>query len=295
MTSSATRIAITGASGRLGSALVAAAGRDPGLHALPWDLPDHDLDVPDSADRLVERDRPGIVVHTAAWTDVDGCARDPGRAMRRNADAVGAMARACARAGVGLMQISTNEVFDGERDDGRGYTEDDPTGPRNPYGASKLAGEEAARTVFAGDGGLWIVRTAWLYGPPGADFPAKIVAAADRQPPGEPLPVVEDEIGSPTFTFDLATACLALLGATSGGTYHLVNGGTVSRLEWAEHVLARLRPGRAVRPISRQAFVRASDPPAWGVLDPSRAAAIGVTLRDWHDALDDYLGALPDA
>ncbi len=291
MSGSSSRIAVTGAAGRLGSALVSAIARGDDT-PLSWVRPTYDLDQPpERVAAALERDRPDIVVHCAAWTDVDGCARDPALAMRRNAEAVGVLAGACTQAGVRLMLISTNEVFDGERTDGEGYREDDPPAPRNAYGASKLAGELAARRETGDGPGLWIVRTAWLYGPPGNDFPAKIVAAADRLPEGAPLPVVADETGSPTFTVDLAAACLRLLDASSGGTFHLVNEGSASRLAWATRVLARRRPGRAVRPVSRRDFPRASDPPPWAVLDGQRAAAMGIRMRHWPAALDAYLEA----
>ncbi len=284
MNSATQRVAVTGVGGRLGSALL---GVLPG--ALPWRRPDYDLDDADSPPRLLDRDAPDVVVHTAAWTDVDGCARDPELAQRRNGDAVAALARACASRGVGLVLVSTNEVFDGDRTDGQGYREDDPVHPRNPHGVSKLAGEMAAREAFGDGPGLWIARTAWLYGPPGNDFPNKIIAAADRLAPGDPLPVVSDEWGSPTFTVDLAGAIAALVGVTPGGVFHLANAGAVSRFDWAEHVLARLRPERTLRAISRREFARASDPPPWGVLECGRAAAAGVVLRPWRVALDEYL------
>ncbi len=140
--------------------------------------------------------------------------------------------------------------------------------------------------------GLWIVRTAWLYGPPGNDFPEKILAASDRHGDQEPLPVVADETGSPTFTRDLARALLELVTAVDGGLYHLVNAGVASRYDWATAVLDRCRPGRRLRPISRRDFVRASAPPAWSVLNGAKAAAAGVSLRDWHTALSDYLDQL---
>lgn len=293
MTGRWTTVAVTGAGGRLGTALLATLAADPAVTTLPWRRPELDLDDPASLVRLVARDRPSLVIHAAAWTDVDGCARDPDRAMRRNAVATGALARACAGAGVGLVVVSTNEVFDGDRTDGRGYREDDPAQPRNPYGRSKLAGESAARAAFASDPGLWIVRVAWLYGPPGQDFPAKIVAAADRLPPGEALPVVSDETGNPTRTDDLAAAILALTERTAGGMWHLPAAGSATRLEWAAAVLARLRPDRPTRPISRTAFARASDPPPWGVLDGSLAGGAGVTLPDWRSSLERYLDANP--
>src|SRR5262245_26725793 len=135
-----TTVAVSGARGRLGRAVMAAAGAG----AIAWSRPDLDLDDPASLVRLLHRDRPSAVVHAAAMTDVDACALDPDLALRRNAVVIGPLARACAQAGTGLVLISTNEVFDGERRDGRGYREDDEARPRNAYGASKRAAEEAA-------------------------------------------------------------------------------------------------------------------------------------------------------
>ena len=280
-------IAVTGAGGRLGHALRAASAEP----LIGWDLPEHDLDRPESIEPLLDRNQPALVIHTAAMTLVDECARQPDLAMRRNGVATGVLAAACHARGVGLLVVSTNEVFSGDRRDGQGYAETDSTAPRNPYGASKLAGEEAARAAFADSPGLWIARTAWLYGPPGNDFPDKITAAADRLPEGEPLPVVADEFGPPTYTLDLARAILELVSLTDGGLFHLVNTGAASRRDWAERVLAVRRPGRATTPISASDFARASDPPPWGVLDTSRARAAGVRLRPWETALEDYLGA----
>jgi dTDP-4-dehydrorhamnose reductase len=287
MSAPAGPIAVTGARGRLGRAIVAAAP----VGTLAWSQPAYDLDEPASAAALVASQRPSLVIHAAAMTAVDEAARDPAAAVRRNVDAVAALAQACRERGTGLLLVSTNEVFDGARTDGLGYGEEDPTAPRNPYGASKRAGEEAARAAFGDAPGLWIVRTAWLYGAPGNDFPDKIVAAADRLPPDEPLPVVADEHGSPTWTVDLARAILVLIRSSEGGMFHLTAAGVASRLDWARRVLAARRPGRATRPISRSAFQRASDPPPWGVLDTSRAAALGIRMRPWDAALDAYLEA----
>ncbi len=287
-------VAVSGAGGRLGRALVQALATR-GYEVTEWSRPDYDLDDPRLASRMVARDRPGLIIHPAAWTDVDGCAREPELALRRNGDAAGALADACASAGAGLVLVSTNEVFDGERTDGRGYTEDDTTNPPNPYGASKLRGEELAREAYRGAGladRLWIVRTAWLYGPPGNDFPTKILAATDRLPPGEPLKVVTDEVGSPTYTVDLAAAILDLVASAPGGTYHLAAPGAASRFDVAAEVMTRCRPAIRLAPISRREFVRASSPPAWGVLDSSRAASFGVRLRPWQEALRDYLSGL---
>jgi dTDP-4-dehydrorhamnose reductase len=281
--SDARSVVISGRFGRLGRALAATTP----TAVEGWGQPELDLDDPAALAALVLAERPRLIVHTAAMTAVDQAAREPEVALRRNGAAVGAIARACREVGSSLVLVSTNEVFDGRRDDGRGYDEDDPTGPINPYGASKLAGEEAAREAFDGAAGLCIVRTAWLYGPPGNDFPDKITAAADKVE--GPLPVVDDEIGSPTYVLDLARAIWELVAHVDGGTYHLVNSGSASRYEWARAVLDVRRPGRELRPISADEFERASAPPRWGVLDTSRAAAAGVTMRPWQDALAEYL------
>lgn len=285
--SEARPVVISGRFGRLGRALAATAS----MPVEGWDQPELDLDDPETCAGLVRAHRPRLVIHTAAMTAVDQAAREPALALRRNGEATGAIAGACSEVGSKLVLVSTNEVFDGERDDGRGYGEEDPTGPRNSYGASKLAGELAARAAFGDAPGLGIVRTAWLYGPPGNDFPDKITAAADRI--DGPLPVVADEIGSPTYVVDLARAIWELEARVEGGTFHLVNAGSASRLEWAQAVFEVRRPGRETRAISASEFERASEPPRWGILDTSRAAAAGVTMRSWQEALAEYLHEVP--
>jgi len=290
-------VAITGAAGRLGSALVPVFGTA-GWDVQRWSRPAYDLDDPSAAARCLEAGRVDLVVHCAAWTDVDGATNDPALAMRRNATAVGELAEACTRNDVSLVVVSTNEVFDGRRTDERGYSEADSPGPGNAYGAAKLAGEGAARAAFCAEGStarLWIVRTAWLYGPPGSDFPTKILAAADRLPANEPLKVVADEMGSPTYAPDLAAGLVSLVEVAAAGTYHLVNAGQASRADWARAVLAGCGRNREVEPIRQADFERPSRPPAWAVLDTAAAGRLGVSLRPWRDALADYLPELCSA
>jgi dTDP-4-dehydrorhamnose reductase len=305
------RIAITGAGGRLGRALVAALEEAPFTGPsgpISWSRPDYDLDDPAAAVRLVRRDSPEIVVHAAGWTDVDGCAREPERAMRRNAMAVAELAEACAGGGIDLVLVSTNEVFDGRRTDGRGYATADRPAPGNPYGASKLAGETAAQAAFLRRGAvlsgdpeaasraapqLAVVRTSWLFGPPGNDFPAKALAAADRaRAAGEPLRVVGDEVGSPTYAPDLAEGIVELLaGGAFGGLHHVVNDGTVSRAGWARALLAAARLDVAVEEAPLASWARPSRVPAWAVLAPTPLPS-GEPLRSWQAALEDYLPEL---
>jgi dTDP-4-dehydrorhamnose reductase len=289
------RVAVTGAGGRLGSALVEALGDAPFTGPqgpIAWARAAFDLDAPATIHELLDRDRPEVVVHAAAWTDVDGCARDPELAQRRNADAVAVVAHATASRGIDLVHISTNEVFDGRRPHDRGYRPSDPPSPGNPYGASKLAGERLATEAYAAaSAGLAIVRTAWLYGPPGSDFPTKILAAADRAlARGEPVQVVGDEFGSPTYSHDLAEAIVDLLGsddpAAARGIHHVVNAGVASRADWARELFRRLAVDVRIEEVPGATWARASSPPAWGVLEPTPAPS-GEPLRPWQAALAD--------
>jgi len=292
------RVAVSGAGGRLGRALVTALADAPftGMSGpIAWGRSDFDLDRPGAFLALIQRDRPEAVVHAAAWTDVDGCARDPDLARRRNADATGELARVCAAAGMDLVVMSTNEVFDGRRTDGRGYQPGDEPSPVNPYGASKLEGERQATAAYerAASGALGIVRTAWLYGPPGNDFPTKILAAADRALSAqEPLKVVADEFGTPTYAHDLAEGIVDLLGSGDvSGVHHVVNAGTASRAAWARELFQQAGVDVTIDEVPASTWPRASAPPAWGVLEPTPSPS-GEPLRPWREALADYLPVL---
>jgi dTDP-4-dehydrorhamnose reductase len=299
------RVAVTGSSGRLGRALVQALEDAPFTGPrgpLAWTRADLDLDAPHGVAAALDRDRPVVVVHGAAWTDVDGCARDPEHALARNGTATGVLAGACASRGVELLVVSTNEVFDGRRTDGRGYTTSDGPAPANPYGASKLAGEQAAIEAFQVAGsdtgsearrsamppGLGIARTSWLFGPPGGDFPHKILEAAGRAvASGQPLRVVDDEWGSPTSTGDLAEAIVELLAENAHtGLHHLVDAGIASRADWAAEVLRVARIDVAIDGVPGSTWTRDSTPPRWGVLAPSPMPS-GEPMRPWQQAVAD--------
>ena len=301
------RVAVVGVNGRLGSALVSALEDAPftGTRGpIGWDLPEFDLDTLTvaSAGALLDRERPEVVIHTAAWTDVDGCARDPDLAMRRNGTAVGEIATACANRGIDLVFISTNEVFDGRRTDGRGYAPGDERNPVNPYGAAKAEAERLATAAFEAEGArgrLGIARTSWLYGPPGNDFPARIAAAALRAKAARtPLQAVADEIGVPTYTPDLAEAIVELvaedaIAAAPARTaiHHLVNGGRASRADWAREVLRVTGIDVEVVDVPGSTWRRASTPPSWAVLAPTPLPS-GQPMRDWREAFAHAVPAL---
>lgn len=274
------RVAITGARGQLGQELVRAFETADEVIALA--RPEFDLIRGSDLVRLGAW-RPDVVVNAAAWTDVDGCARDPERAMRVNGAAAGALARVAAEAGAIFVQISTNEVFDGESH--RPYTEEDSPRPINPYGASKLLGE--AEVAKATPRHL-IVRTAWLYGPGERNFPGKIAAVAERMlEEGRPLRVVADEWGNPTDVRWLAPAVrrlvdLAMAGRVEFGIYHLAGQPATNRLEWARAIL-RQSPV-TIEPMRLDEYPRDSRVPPRAVLDVSRAAHLGVESLDWRAA-----------
>jgi dTDP-4-dehydrorhamnose reductase len=287
------RVAVTGAGGRLGRALVTALEDAPfsgPFGPIAWRRPEFDLDRPGGFAGLLDRDRPEVVVHAAAWTDVDGCARDPELAVLRNGVATGELAIECATRGLDLLVISTNEVFDGRRTDRVPYSEDDEPNPINAYGVSKAKGEAVAVDAYLNrPGSVGIARTAWLYGPPGNDFPTKILAAADRaRSAGDPLKVVGDEFGSPTFSHDLAEAIVELVGSGDvSGIHHVVNAGVASRADWAREVFRRVGLEVAIEEVPASTWPRASTPPTWAVLAPTPLPG-GEPLRPWQAALADY-------
>jgi dTDP-4-dehydrorhamnose reductase len=291
------RVAVTGAGGRLGSALVSALEDAPFSGPggpIAWRRDAFDLDAPDGIGARLDRDRPEVVVHAAAWTDVDGCALDPELALRRNGLATSILAAACASRGIDLVVISTNEVFDGSRLDGYPYQPDEPRSPGNPYGASKAEGERLAAAAFEGrPAGLGIARTAWLFGTPGGDFPSRILGAAEKAiAAGEPLRVVGDEWGTPTYTRDVADAIVELLADDAiGGIHHLVNGLFATRADWARYVIGRAGLEVEVENVPMSTWPRPSTPPRWGVLAQSPLPS-GEPIRVWPDAMADYAPVL---
>jgi dTDP-4-dehydrorhamnose reductase len=239
-----------------------------------------DLDIGDAAavHDVLRRHRPAVVVNCAAWTAVDDAEADEDAALAVNGTAVEALARACGETGSTLVQVSTDYVFDGRGD--RPYPEDAPTAPINAYGRTKLAGERAA----AGVGG-YVVRTAWLYGANGGSFARTMARLAGER---DTVSVVDDQIGQPTWTGDLADRIIAL--AASGappGVYHGTNAGTTTWYGLAREVftLLGLDPDR-VRPTTSAAFTRPAPRPAYSVLGHDGWARAGLPpMRDWRDAL----------
>lgn len=273
------RILITGGLGQLGRALQTV-------------LYDHEIfivDLPqvDITDRRAIKDKigncqPQLVIHCAAYTDVDGCARQPELAYRVNALGTQNVAIACKQAGIEMLHISTNEVFAGDRPEG--YEEWIAPNPINVYGHSKAMAEFHVQSILDS---YYIVRTAWLYAPGGRNF---IHAILDRARETGQLRVVADEIGNPTNVKDLATAIRALISNGSYGIYHFVNEGACSRWAFAQEILqlTGLR-GVSNTPILGRDYRRASTPPPYAALLNVTGASQGISLRSWQAALANYL------
>jgi dTDP-4-dehydrorhamnose reductase len=284
-----TAVLVTGASGMLGRDLVAVLGARDDLKVTAAGRADLDI-TSDSAVRALV---PGhdVVINAAAWTDVDGAESAQAAATAVNGSAVSSLASACASTGAVLLQVSTDYVFPGTAS--APYAEDAAAAPVNAYGRSKLAGETAVLELLPSTG--YVVRTAWLYGEHGRNFPATMLRLASSRPT---LDVVSDEVGQPTWTVALASRLLALAdaalaGRAPAGIYHATAAGSTSRYGLARAVfaLSGLDPDR-IRPVSAGAFPRPARRPAYTVLGHDRWAAAGQPpMPDWHDSLGDAVAA----
>lgn len=279
------RIAITGVSGQLGRALQGALA---GHRLLALDRAA--LEITDLSAVLATLGdfRPEVIIHGAAFTQVDRCEAQPELAYRVNALGTRNLAVAAARAGASLVYVSTNYVFDGEAS--APYHEWAPPRPISVYGASKLAGEQMARELTGGR--TYIVRTAWLYSETGQNFVRTMLRLATEQ---MVLRVVNDQYGQPTYAADLAAAIASLIAQPAYGVYHLTNSGACSWYDWAVEALRLAGGQRApVEPIPASAWPRPARPPTNGVLHNWAGAAIGLTLRPWPEALAACLESMRD-
>lgn len=274
------RIAITGARGQLGSAFCAALGANHEL--VPLGHEQLELGEPAAVAQIAATGA-DLVIHPAAYTNVDGCARDPELAYRVNGLGTKYVALACRRLGAPLVYISTNEVFAG--DAARPYTEYDAPGPVNAYGRSKWAGEQVVRELLDR---FYIVRVAWLFG--GARNFVRTVLRLAADPPVGGLRMVDDEVGSPTYSLDVAAAVAQLIASEHYGTYHFVNTGACSRYDFARAILQQGGYHQLpLAPIKLADFQRDSVPPPRTPLANLAGAALGITLRPWQEALKVYL------
>jgi dTDP-4-dehydrorhamnose reductase len=275
------KIAITGTRGTLGRALVRQA-EAAGHEVLHLNRPGCDITDPRAAREDLARFRPDLVIHPAAYTNVDGAESEPDVAFAVNGLGTRNVALACESVGAPLIYVSTNMVFRGDK--GTPYTELEPRDPRGVYATTKYEGECYVEGLMRR---FYIARVSWLYGKEGDSFVHKIVRAANAR---GSLGVVADEIATPTYAEDFAAALLQLGQTELYGWYHLPNEGECSRYEYAQEIMRLTRREHIpVSPTALADYKRPAPTPPYSTIANVVGAAAGIRLRSWQDALADYL------
>jgi len=275
------RILVTGAKGRLGGRLVEVLSAQYS-EIIGVDVDEFDVADFDAARTFIAAAQPDLVIHAAAWTDVDGCAREPEKAIQINGFGAQNMALAAAAVNAPILYVSTNEVFDGESR--TPYREYDPQRPINAYGYSKFVGERAVMTLNPRH---YIVRTSWVFAHGGKNFIQTMLNAAKA---GKPLRVVVDEIACPTYNNDLADAIARLITTERYGVYHCTNAGACSRYAFARAILDRAGYAETpIQPLLSHQWARPSTPPHYSPLENLAGRGLGIELRTWQAAVDAFM------
>jgi dTDP-4-dehydrorhamnose reductase len=272
-------VGVVGAGGLLGRALLATACRP----VAPATRAECELTSPASVEAWLASKRPALVINAAAYTNVDGAESAPLEALAGNVTAPAVLARACAAAGVPLLHVSTDHVFDGALQ--RPYEVEDEPRPLSVYGLSKLGGEQWVRRLQPAS---WIVRTSGLFGAGGRNF---VDAVATRARAGQPLRVVADQVCARTWSVDLAGALWTLVKRRPPfGYYHVTNAGHVSWYEFARRIVARLGVAVDVTPVTTAQWGAAAMRPSYSVLSDAAWRAAGLApLRPEDEAVAAYL------
>lgn len=270
-------ILVIGANGMLGRDMMALIG--PAARGV--DIDEIDITSLESTERVIRTLKPETVINCAAYTDVDGCETNVETAMQVNGEGVAHLALATREIGARLVHVSTDYVFDGSK--GTPYVEDDSPCPLGVYGESKLAGELNAG--FNPD--HLIVRTQWLFGLHGRNFVETMLRLAVEK---DEIAVVDDQVGSPTWTVDLALAVLALLKSGHRGIYHAANAGFCSWNGFAQAIFEEAGLPVKVRGMSTDELKRPARRPLYSTLDCSKLEQdAGFRLQPWRSALKTYL------
>jgi dTDP-4-dehydrorhamnose reductase len=280
------RVLITGAGGQLGLDLLDAFAADDVVGLTRDEL---DVSDEDAVRATVTDVRPELVINAASWTDVDGCEADPARAHDVHALGPWWLARGCKEVGAALLTVSSDYVFDGHPPSGGddGYREFAVTAPGNEYGRSKVAGETLVRRELDAH---YIVRTAWVSGARGGNFVRTMLRIAREH--GE-ADVVDDQVGSPTFTRDLAAALHEIAPSGKFGTYHRTNRGTCTWFDLAHATFALAGLDVDLRRMGSEQLQRPARRPAFSVLSNLHAERVGFrVMPHWRDGLRDLLDEL---
>lgn len=277
------RILITGSNGMLGHDLTKVLENRHDLILTTSKT----LDITDKEqvlDFIVEK-KPDLVINSAAYTNVDGCEENQDMAYAVNGEGVRNLALACREIDSPLVHISTDYIFNGENT--RPWVEDDEIGPISVYGKSKLQGEEAILEILDK---YFIIRTAWLYGLNGGNFPKTMLELAKSH---SEITVVYDEVGTPTYTPDLAKGISELIETDYYGIYHLTNSGSCSWCEFARYIFEIADVDVKVIPVTAAEFARPAPRPHYSVLENRNWIKNGFEpLRDYKEAIKEYIRLL---
>lgn len=242
-----------------------------------------DLDIRDAARvrELVARYSPDWIIVSAAYTDVDGCEKDPALAFAVNRDGAVNVANTAKLVRAKLLFLSSDYVFDGTKT--MPYEINDARNPQSVYGRSKAEAELRLLEILPD---ACIVRTSWLFGAGGKCFPETILKLAATRPQ---LDVVNDQRGCPTYTVDLAAAIIALCAKNAGGLVHACNAGECTWFDFAREIVSSAGLNTEVRPVSSAKMARPAPRPAYSVLSATSLHRYGIEMPDWKDALRRYL------
>ena len=277
-------VLILGGTGLLGQALIMVLRQ---LQLSPLTPTRQELDVLDfkALEEYLDVHRPTTIFNAVAYSQVEDAEDDENAAMPLNRDLPAQLAALTQNRGIRFMHYSTDFVFDGKKR--FPYSPEDTPNPLSAYGRSKLAGEDAVLRLNTTT--ACIVRTAWLFGPGRKNFVSAILGKAME---GSPLRVVDDQIGSPTFTEDLAHYSLSLAQTGAAGIFHIVNRGAVSWYTLAKTALELKYLGTPITPVKTEDFPMKAARPAYSALHTKKfTQATGIVPRPWEAALADYLGA----
>lgn len=273
------RVTLFGASGLLGQDLLQQLKGEEltALASKDADLRDHGR-----IRELIRDSRPQWIILSAAYTDVDGCESNRELAFAVNCEGAVNVGRAAREVGSRLMFLSTDYVFDGSKR--TPYEVTDARNPASVYGESKAQAEERLLEILPN---VCIARTSWLFGHGGKCFPATILKLASTRPE---ISVVNDQRGSPTFTFDLASALVQLCRASASGIVHITNAGNCTWYEFACEIVRESSLSTKVNPVTTAEFPRPARRPAYSVLSGASLQAHEIHMPDWQNALRRYLG-----
>ncbi|SCI44182.1 dTDP-4-dehydrorhamnose reductase [Romboutsia sp. 1001713B170207_170306_H8] len=275
------KVVITGAKGQLGLELSKQLANYSEYEIIATDRDELNILDANQVSEFISKENPYAVINCAAHTAVDLCETDVENAYKINALGPRNLAIACEKVGAKFVQVSTDYVFDGSGT--RPYREDDATCPNSIYGTSKLMGEEFTKQFCSK---YFIVRTAWLYGE-GNNFVRTMIKLAETN---KELNVVDDQVGSPTSTVDLAKAIIDLIGTEYYGTYHGTCEGQCSWYDFAKKIFEIKNIDIKVNPVTSEEFKRPAPRPAYSVLDNFMLKLVNLnTFRNWEESLKEYL------